>query len=367
MFKKFKNIKETDSNWESRHSASYYDELLKHPAPNWERKGIYLITAFFICFLLFLVFGRVDVVVQASGSIRPKGNYHMVEALETGTLTNLYVKSGDFLKKGDPIMELEFSEQQIELSKDTNNLDYEEKKLQRLIRNKKEAEKILKNLAYNLENNSGSLLSGGVLNKFVNLKKAFMDFQNGVGAKFIYDQSLLEFNEEFGNLKDEIQREENVISSLRGDTRLKRERVANAIIRMPFSGIIGELSVNNVGQNIIRGQTVASLMEDGQPLEAIVEVSSKDIGAVRIGLSSVIKVKAFHQNDFGVVEGTVSQIIPNTKEKDSFTVILNLGTQDLNQDGKEFQLFPGLKVVADIVIDRKSIYRILFRYADPRN
>lgn len=48
-------------------------------------------------------------------------------------------------------------------------------------------------------------------------------------------------------------------------------------------------------------------------------------------------------------------------------MILILGTQDLNQDGKEFRLFPGLKVVADIVIDRKSIYQILFRSADPRN
>lgn len=367
MLKKFRFLKETDSNWESRHSSSYYDELLKHPEPKWAQIGIYLLSLFFLCFLLFLLFGRVDVLVQANGTLRPKGNYFIVEALETGTLTNLYAKSGDFLKKGEPILELEFSEQQIELSKDSNNLDYEAKKLKRLVQTKREAEKILRNLNENLENNPGSLLSGALLNKFVSLKKSFMDFQNGVGAKFIYDQALLEFKEEYTNLKDEISKAENIVSSLRGDTRLKKERVDNAIIRMPFSGIVGELAVNNVGQNIIRGQTIASLMEEGQPLEALVDVSSKDIGAVKIGQRAVIQVKAFHKNDFGVVEGYVSQIIPNTKEKESFSVILSIGNQDLYQDGKTFQLFPGLKVAADIQIDRKNVYQILFRYTNPRN
>lgn len=360
-FKKFKTLKESDSNWESMHSSSYYDELLKHPAPNWDQKGIILLGLFFVSFILFLFIGKVDVIIPAHGTLRPKGNYFVSEALETGTVTNIYAKPGDFRKKGDPLVELEFSEQQIELSKDANTLVYEEKRLQRLFRNRREADRIAKNLETNLETNPGSELSGHLLNKFVSLKKTYMDFKNGVGAKFLFDQSLLEFNEEYANLKDEILKEENTIDSLRGDTRLKKERLDNAILRMPFSGYVGAMSVNNIGQNVIRGETVAELIEENQKLEAFVEIKNKDIGGIALGMNSIIKIRAFHQNDFGVLDGKVEQIVPNVKEKDTFSVVLSLSDQMLSKDGKQFKLFPGLKVEADIITSRNRIFQVLFR------
>ncbi|MDZ4724665.1 MAG: HlyD family efflux transporter periplasmic adaptor subunit [Leptospira sp.] len=358
--KKFKSLRESDSNWESMHSSSYYDELLKHPAPNWNQRGIFLITFFFLIFLVYLIFGKVDIIIPSFGTLRPKGNYYVAEALETGTVTNIYAKPGDFIKKGEPLVELEFSEQQIELSKDSNNLQYEEVRLRRLIQNRREAEKILKNLDSNLETNPGSELSGMLLNKFVSLKKAYMDFKNGIGAKFLYDQSLLEFNEEYINLKDEILKEQNTISSLKGDTKLKRERVDNAILRMPFSGYVGALLVNNIGQNVTRGQTLAELVEENQPLEAFVEIKNKDIGSIRVGMDAIIKIRAFHQNDFGVLDGKVEQIVPNVKEKDTFSVVLSIKEQSLKQNNEEFHLFPGLKVEADIITNRSRLFEVLF-------
>ncbi|MCZ8156764.1 MAG: HlyD family efflux transporter periplasmic adaptor subunit [Leptospira sp.] len=359
--KKFKALKESDSNWESMHSSSFYDELLKHPAPNWDKNGIILLTLFFLCLVGYLFIGKVDVIIPAHGILRPKGSYFVVEALETGSVTNIFAKPGDFLKQGESLIELEFSEQQIELTKDSNNLQYEEKRLQRLIQSKREADIILKKLEYNLENNPGSELSGLLLNKFVSLKKAYIDFKNGIGAKFLYDQSLLEFNEEYANLKDEIQKEQNIISSLRGDTRIKKERVENAIIRMPFSGYVGSLMVNNIGQNIIRGQTVAELVEETQPLEAFVEIKNKDIGSIAVGMEAILKIRAFHQNDFGVIEAIVERIVPNVKEKDTFSVVLSIKTQSLLKDGKKFDLLPGLKVEADIITSRNRLFQVLFK------
>jgi len=359
--KKGKFIKEVSDEWNPTEASSHYDELLKHPAPFAERAGIYIFLGFFVVFSIYLFLGEIDEIVPADGGLRPKGNYYTVEAQETGSVTNIYVKPGDYRKKGDPILELEFSEQAMELTKDTNNLAYEERKLQRLIRTKSMADKILRNLESNLENNSGSELSGPILSKFVSLKKSFTDYKNGVGAKFLYDQSLLEFNEEYVNLRDEIQLEQNLVSSLKGDTQLKKERVENAFIKMPFDGYIGLLMVNNVGQNINRGSAIAELIEEGRPLEALVEIPNRDIGVISIGMDAIIKVKAFHQNDFGIVVGKVDQIIPNVKEKDTFSLVLSLNEQILKKDGKDFKLFPGLKVEADIITSRNQIFSILFR------
>ncbi|GBF51696.1 efflux pump protein [Leptospira ryugenii] len=356
---KFKAVRQSESNWETLHSSTYFDELLRHPAPNWNQRGILLICGFLFVSAIFVIFAKIDIIVPAFGTLRPKGNYFVVEALETGTVTNIYAKPGDFLKKGDPLVELEFSEQQIELTKDANNLQYEEVRLRRLYQNKREAEKILRNLDYNLENNSGSELSGNLLNKFVPLKKSYMDFKNGVGAKFLYDQSLLEFNEEYTNLKDEILLSQNTISSLRGDTKIKKERVDNAILRMPFSGFVGAIMVNNIGQNVTRGQTVAELIEENQLLEAFVEVNNKDIGGIKVGMNAIIKVKAFNQNEFGVLDGKIEQIVPNVKEKETFSVVLSIADQAVHRKEEDFSLIPGLKVEADIIVDRKRIIQAI--------
>ncbi len=361
LLRKLRKIKEKIDEWDSGEASSYYDELLKHPAPNSEQKGIYLLLLLFLSFSAFLFFGKIDEIVPAHGSLRPTGNYYTVEALETGIVVAIHAKAGDYRKQGEPILELEFSEQAMELNKDANNLAYEERKLMRLVKTKSMAEKILKNLEYNLENNPGSELSGPILGKFVSLKKSYTDFKNGVGAKFLYDQSLLEFNEEYSNLRDEIQLEQNTVSSLKGDTLLKKERVENAFLRMPFSGFIGELKVNNVGQNITRGSPVAELIEEGRPLEALVEIPNRDIGVISIGMEAIIKIKAFHQNDYGIVSGKVQQIVPNVKEKDTFSIVLSLNKQHLLKDGQEFKLFPGLKVEADIITSRNRIFTIFFR------
>ncbi len=57
--------------------------------------------------LVWLVFGRVDVVATAPGKIIPTGNVKLVQSPGSGVVRAIYVKDGDAVRAGQPLLELD--------------------------------------------------------------------------------------------------------------------------------------------------------------------------------------------------------------------------------------------------------------------
>lgn len=64
---------------------------------------------------LWMFFGKVDVVVTAHGKIIPVGEIKILQPLTTGVVRNIMVKEGDFVQKGQVLMEIDPSTTQPEL------------------------------------------------------------------------------------------------------------------------------------------------------------------------------------------------------------------------------------------------------------
>jgi hemolysin D len=71
---------------------------------------------------LWMYFGQVDVVITARGKVIPRGEVKVVQPLTTGVVRTILVKEGDFVKKGQVLMEIDPSQTEPELESMKANL-----------------------------------------------------------------------------------------------------------------------------------------------------------------------------------------------------------------------------------------------------
>lgn len=64
---------------------------------------LYAVTAFFVCFVLWAMFAKVEQLTRGMGQVVPSSETQMVQSLEGGILAEMLVREGDQVKKGDPL------------------------------------------------------------------------------------------------------------------------------------------------------------------------------------------------------------------------------------------------------------------------
>ncbi len=79
--------------------------------PWWAARGlVYIIAGFLVTGLLWAYFSQVDVVVQARGTLVPEGYTRPVQAAEGGVVRFLFVRRGETVEPGQPLLQLDAAE-----------------------------------------------------------------------------------------------------------------------------------------------------------------------------------------------------------------------------------------------------------------
>ncbi|WCE95240.1 HlyD family type I secretion periplasmic adaptor subunit [Acidithiobacillus ferriphilus] len=88
-------------------------------------------------------------------------------------------------------------------------------------------------------------------------------------------------------------------------------------LRAPVDGTVQSLSVASIGSVIQAGQTVATVIPGDTPLVLEADLPSQDIGFVKVGQKTQIKVTAYPFEQYGEIPGTVVWISPNAQTSNS--------------------------------------------------
>lgn len=101
--------------------------------PGARQRSIYwVMLGFFLLLLVWACVGRVDVVVTAPGRIVPDGYSKVIQAPVSGTIENILVKEGDFVKTGASLVQLDARIQQAELAATREKINQLNTELSRL-------------------------------------------------------------------------------------------------------------------------------------------------------------------------------------------------------------------------------------------
>ena len=139
--------------------------------------------------------------------------------------------------------------------------------------------------------------------------------------------------------------------------------------RAPEDGVVLTLAKLSVGSVLKPGDQLLTMMPARAPVEAEVHVASRDVGFLRVGDPVTIKVDAFNSAEHGTAEGRVAWISEGafTTEDDgrlSETAYYKARATIIGTHFKaiptNFRLIPGMTVIGDIRVGKRSLARYVF-------
>jgi hemolysin D len=376
---------------------------------------LWTIIALMVTTVLGLIFLKIDVVVTARGKIVPRGDVKIVQPLETGVVTRIHVKEGDYVQEGAVLLEIDPSVDTADLAGKEQNLKYSQLSLDRInavlaersfnpVNEGQSSEVIRAQQAYfRAQRNALNALEEEIasLDRILTMtledekrQEALVD----IGA--LAENRYLDKVRERMNLERERKSKSGQIEQLR--ERLLAEYSANVqgknslqaevsslrfkqekrFIVAPVTGYVHLLPVKTIGGVVTTAQPVAGIVPEDTPLEVHAVIMNKDIGYLREGHRCVVKVDTYDFQKYGTIAGAVEVINPyvveeqeknnaatQEQETGGYPIRVKLLSETLQtKNGDVYKVKPGMSVTAEVNVGKRRVIEFflfpIIRYLD---
>ena len=320
----------------------------------------------------WLAIAETEEIVVAPGKLEPLGGVIDVQMPLQGIAKSIEVKEGEYVKKGQLL---------IQLDKEVNTENYTA--IAEALR-LKQKELEFKNQELNAELSLSdikieSLNKSLILSKNIQEKFKILNDQ-GATAELQYLEQKDKVQRILGEIKTEIGNKKRKQSILEQNIRSIRSQIADIKsklseatvtlrykgIKSPVDGIVFDLKVLSKGFVARTSEPILKIVPLDK-LQASVEVESRSIGYIRVGIPADISIDSYPATDFGVIEGEVTQIgsdalppEPSSAKGYRFPTIIALDSQELKQkNGNELPLQVGMSLTANIKLRKVTYLQLL--------
>ena len=137
-------------------------------------------------------------------------------------------------------------------------------------------------------------------------------------------------------------------------------------LRSPVDGVVNDVQVTTVGQYVQPGQKIMEVVPMGEKLLVETRVRPSDIAFIKVGDRALVKVTAYDFSIYGGLDGRVVQVsadsIYDENEKQAFfTVIVETEKGYLMASGHRLPITPGMMTDTQIITGRKSVLTYLLK------
>ncbi|WP_425404892.1 HlyD family type I secretion periplasmic adaptor subunit [Hwanghaeella sp.] len=159
--------------------------------------------------------------------------------------------------------------------------------------------------------------------------------------------------------RTELAAVETELSELGERLRKFEDTLDRTTIRAPVSGIIKEMAVATVGGVVQSGETVFTIVPEGDTLIVEARLPPHEAGYVRPGQRAVIRLNSAELARFGHIEGEVQEISPDRLTTENgepyFRVRISAQRSYFEADDARYDLFPGTQVIANIQTGERTV------------
>jgi len=166
------------------------------------------------------------------------------------------------------------------------------------------------------------------------------------------------------NSMDELNTSSSDLAQANEQMMKLRDRLDRVEVLSPVAGVVQDLKFRTVGGVVPPGATLMNVIPLDGKMHAEVRVSPSDIGFVKVGQTARLKIGTFDFMRYGTIEGKISMVSSfstlDEKQQPYFKVIISLPKNHVGSDASK-AIDPGMTAQADIITDRQSVLRYLFR------
>ena len=334
----------------------------------WSRIFLYILVLLATAFGVWVSVATIGQVVPAQGKLVPAGNAHEVQAPVQGVISEVLVKNGDAVRKGQTILRMnqEVAEAELEglrkqraaVREDLKALSQKKEQKSSLEQQIPGAQNLvaIKKEAYEHYNE----VTGGVVSK-VEILDRKADWVNA-------QRNLDQLKSDFARVSSELDQQENEISrrlaEIESSMAASGEKLAYHDVKAPLDGVIFDLSKKSPGTVVTPKDKLCDIIP-GEDLVAEVFLTNRDIGFIREGLPAVVRIDTFPFREFGEVKGTLSYLAadslpPNEEFKyPRFPAKIKLDRQFLTHNGEKLPLKSGMAATVNIQVRSRTLLSIL--------
>jgi membrane fusion protein, adhesin transport system len=362
-------------------------------------KSSILIWSLFLCFFVFFIWAYVfqlEEVSTGTGKVISSSKEQVIQSLEGGILTKLYVKEGQIVEKNEILAQLDPTRQEsnvkeseslllaskaavARLNAEVNGkaLSFPEdvKKFPELV---KEESALYYSRRENLEESivglqqalalvqqelsmTEPLVEKGAASdvEVLRLKRQANELRNQIND--IKNQYVVKSREELAKANTDVKTQSQVVTS-------KSDTLKRTIFKSPVKGIVKEIDVMTIGGVIGQNGKLMTIVPLNEQLLIEARISPRDIAFVHPGQKALVKVTAYDYSIYGGLDGVVTVISPDTirdevkQDQFYYRVYIRTNNDKLeNKNGKDFYITPGMVATVDIKTGEKSVLDYLLK------
>jgi len=354
------------------------------------KKRIYVTSALVLALLSWSLWGKLDLVATAVGVVMPSDYVKVLQNLEGGIVTDIFVKAGERVVPAQKLMILSTVQYQSELQ---GHIGQQAALNVRYMRIKAEIDGAHFRLPKDLQIQAPLAANGESQEFEVRVKRRegirnslrLMDAEKKMVERLVlqglepkmellrvnrdYEEKLQTLNAieeqsltEFNKLQTEIQTKIEIIKVL--EDKIQRSKIIS-----PIDGVIGRVYINTTGSVVKPGEPLIEIIPTNDELIVEAKLPAMDIANVRLGMSANVKLTAYDFNIFGSLKGSVIYISADSTKSDNarpdqmapyYTIRVKCDPVPVDSK-KMISLMPGMEASVDVIIGERTIAEYFFR------
>ncbi|WP_444818746.1 HlyD family secretion protein [Treponema denticola] len=364
---------------------TYTGEVLQEQKTGIFSSVISIICLLALCTTAWLILGKKEEVVRASGMVRPIENVSFVKSFTAGKIQNIHFTSGQYVEKGAILLNIDDTVAQ----KERQNLEDLMIKIEQKIKDTeaciKSAEKDLmlvpfeRKIAYKRMENYFSVKTN--LEKALELNSRIFEEEKALPDFSLANQKIELLNLNVEKSKRDLEQYKNSffhsLLSEKETLEFQKENLSNSIFKMeeslklftvyaPISGEVQEISSLNCGDNVFSGQEILKIVpSSSENIRVVLRLPSSKAGLVREDMKVRLKFPAFPHHEFGSLDGQVETILPDVflgAKSSEYAVFVKLDGNTLpDKKGMSHFLKVGLDAEASIITETGSILSFILK------